>query len=987
MSLMQMSLYGAVLTLAVIAIRAVAINRLPKRTFIVLWCVVLVRLLIPFEIPCEFSVYSVLGDSAKEDGVEKDSVVRVSLTGTRETENRQNAVEDRQSAVAEYGQPESDLLSSNAALSEAEISDETNVVNKVDTVVWFVIWGIGAALCALYFVITYIRCHIEFGMSLPVQNAFVEQWLELRRAAQENVTVRNRGANKPCKLYNALHLFHYPAMDRISVRVSDRINTPLTYGVSRPVILLPKQTAWEKTEQLEYILWHEYTHIRYGDNVLKIIMVAALCLHWFNPFVWAVYFLLNRDIELACDESVIRRCGVDYKATYANMLIGMEAKRSGLMPLCNNFSQNAIEERVRAIMKIKKISIGAVIFAAGLVVGVTTAFATSAAGSAVGSTEKENDRHTDTQQRNNDLTDVSDRGSNRESTGEQNFPKLTEKVNISDKADITADQHIDLTQEEYDKLSALYLDGYENMTVSEFQDRIWRLTDTVEYIELLDRYFQEEALPEVWDHSEAWENLTAQSHDDMAFYLHFALKPLISGWWQERDFGGYVSVGEQNPSENAVQDMATFEYVTILTILDADELTVGEYINARLEVNEGIQDIFAAGYSAEELVDEEYMLTEIDSAVNTLTQRIGNDKLQVNVSYAFQPTDALKIYMSEEDFYEKYRKERQEELEKVIKPYMSFGLTCDYDARTDEGKMYFEGREVRGIIDEEQGIWITEHSGIGEGIYAEDAIEVYAVYEDGELTGLRAATAKEQEEIDRRRRQSTNESKRVGLEEEELREFPAGTAEDYDLMLSLKKPNYQQMSLADFNAALLDWANKHEDSYDRIECDRIWDDCRVDLSKEDKEFVTHTVNLSGCENAMYVRSEYTGEAEEDVCLNGDLTKLPEGDEAAYALCDLYYQFSYHVSDKQKVTVGERDRCVGGMLKGIEDFWEQTDIDELLKMEKTDIIEKLNELAKKYSTQNITFTIMPEDQIGFERMDERSLMEELHGGAEAQKKNF
>ncbi len=946
MSLMQMSLYGAVLTLAVIAIRAVAINRLPKRTFIVLWCVVLVRLLIPFEIPCEFSVYSVLGDSAKEDAVEKDSVVRVSLTGTRETENRQ-------SAVAEYDQPESDLLSSNAALSEAEISDGTNVVNKVDTVVWFVIWGIGAALCALYFVITYIRCHIEFGMSLPVQNAFVEQWLELRCAKS----------------------FRYSPAERVSVRVSDRINTPLTYGVIRPVILLPKQTAWEKTEQLEYILWHEYTHIRYGDNVLKIIMVAALCLHWFNPFVWAVYFLLNRDIELACDESVIRRCGVDYKATYANMLIGMEAKRSGLMPLCNNFSQNAIEGRVRAIMKIKKISIGAVIFAAGLVVGVTTAFATSAAG------------NTDTQQRIDNLTDVSEKWKDRTSTGDQNFPKLTEKVNISGKTDITADQHIDLTQEEYDKLSALYLDGYENMTVSEFQDRIWRLTDTVEYIELLNRYFQEEALPEVWDNSEAWENLTAQSHDDMAFYLNIALQPLINEKWEKQYFGGEVSVSEQNLPENVKRDMAMLNYMTILTILDADKLTVGEYIDTRLEVNEEIKDIFAAGYSAEELADEEYMRLEIYRAMYALTQQLSNDRLRVEVDYAFRPTDGLEAYMEEQEIYEEYFEERQEDLAKVLKPYTPFGLTFEYDVQADEGRMYFEGREVRGIIDEEQGVWITEHSGIGEGIYAEDAIEVYAVYEDGELTGLRAATAKEQEEINRRRRQSTNESKRVGLAEEELREFPAGTTEDYDLMLSLKKPNYQQMSLADFNAALLDWANEHDDSYDRIECDRIWDDCRVDLSKEDKEFVTHTVNLSGCENAMYVRSEYTGEAEEDVCLNGDLTKLPEGDEAAYAWCDLYYQFSYHVSDKQKVTVGERDRCVGGMLKGIEDFWEQTDIDELLKMEKTDIIEKLNELAKKYSTKNITFTIMPEDQIGFERMDERSLMEELHGGAEAQKKNF
>ncbi|MCM1122584.1 MAG: hypothetical protein NC416_08375 [Eubacterium sp.] len=193
-------------------------------------------------------------------------------------------------------------------------------------------------------------------------------------------------------------------------------------------------------------------------------------------------------------------------------------------------------------------------------------------------------------------------------------------------------------------------------------------------------------------------------------------------------------------------------------------------------------------------------------------------------------------------------------------------------------------------------------------------------------------------------------------------------------MLSLKKANYQRMTLADFNIALLEWGNEHSDSYDRIMCDAGWDDFRVDLSEEDKKFVTRTVNLSSNENAMYVRSLYTGKPEEDVCLGDDLTRQPQGDEAEYVWCHLYYQFCYHISDKTKVTVGERDRCVGGMQKDIEDFWEQTDIEELLKMEKTDILKKLNELAKKHSTKDITIAIMPEKS-GFECMDEREWMEE------------
>ena len=338
MSLAQMSFYGAVLTMVVIIVRALAINRLPKRTFIVLWCVVLIRLLIPFEITSVYSVYSVVGDSIEDEFTAVQSAAL--LHGGESTQ---------MSEISDMKTPThaSETTGIEVSAQSSGDSESMKMVSRTKGWVWVLIWESGAILCALLFVIVYVRCRMEFGMSLPIYNDYISQWLTKRRRS-------------------------------VSVRVSDRIDAPLTYGIIHPVILLPKKTEWEKTEQLEYILWHEYMHIHYGDNVLKLIMVVTLCIHWFNPFVWAVYFLLNRDIELACDESVVRRCGVSNKSTYANMLISMEAKRSGLVPICNNFSQNAIEERVRAIMKIKKISPAAVIFAAGLVVGVTIAFATSA---------------------------------------------------------------------------------------------------------------------------------------------------------------------------------------------------------------------------------------------------------------------------------------------------------------------------------------------------------------------------------------------------------------------------------------------------------------------------------------------------------------------------------------------------------------------------------------------------------------------------------
>ena len=77
---------------------------------------------------------------------------------------------------------------------------------------------------------------------------------------------------------------------------------------------------WKNEKQLQYVLSHEYVHIYRYDTVTKLIATLALCIHWFNPFVWVMYILFNRDIELACDESVIRQFGEKSKSAYSLML-------------------------------------------------------------------------------------------------------------------------------------------------------------------------------------------------------------------------------------------------------------------------------------------------------------------------------------------------------------------------------------------------------------------------------------------------------------------------------------------------------------------------------------------------------------------------------------------------------------------------------------------------------------------------------------------
>ena len=312
MSLMQMSVLGGVLILLIIVVRALALHRLPKAAFLVLWEVAALRLLLPF------SVRLPLGIPAP---IKHLAVAGEYLTAAVPTKPVSTGV---QSAAPAPG---------NAA---------THSVLPV-------IWLAGFALMAAYFAVCYVRAKGRFRTSCPDGTPAVQNWL-----AGQNL-------RRP-----------------LEVRQSDLVPSPLTYGILRPVILLPKDMERGDETTLTYILTHEFVHIRRFDAVTKLVFAAVLCVHWFNPLVWVMYVLANRDLELSCDECVMDTLGGKEKAPYALTLIAMEETRSRYLSIHNHFSKLAIEERIEAIMKYKKASVLAMALAVALVFGTTIAFAASA---------------------------------------------------------------------------------------------------------------------------------------------------------------------------------------------------------------------------------------------------------------------------------------------------------------------------------------------------------------------------------------------------------------------------------------------------------------------------------------------------------------------------------------------------------------------------------------------------------------------------------
>lgn len=132
------------------------------------------------------------------------------------------------------------------------------------------------------------------------------------------------------------------------VYLAEQISTPFVLGLLRPRIYLPAALQEERT----YILLHERLHIRRGDHVTRLLAYGALCLHWFNPLVWLAYVLSGQDMEMACDEAVVKKLGLGIRADYAASILSLAAGRKLAIPLA--FGAGDPKGRIRNLARWKR---------------------------------------------------------------------------------------------------------------------------------------------------------------------------------------------------------------------------------------------------------------------------------------------------------------------------------------------------------------------------------------------------------------------------------------------------------------------------------------------------------------------------------------------------------------------------------------------------------------------------------------------------------
>lgn len=310
MNIVQMSVQAGVLIAAIGAVRAIALYRLPKTSFLALWGVAVARMLIPFSFKSQWSIYNLFGRQVKDAAI-----------------------------------PEGGYVTARAGQTAMPLEPTAPSIPPLQA-----LWLGGMAVLVFVFAVLLARNYRALRGAVPVEDhAVITKWREEHR------------------LFRPLRIVR-----------SDSVSSPLSVGILRPRIIFPQEMALDQEQTLCYVLAHEYFHIRRFDTLWKLLALCAACVHWFNPLAWVMLILFNRDLELSCDEMVLRHFGGMERASYAHSLIDMAERRRSFSIIHCCFSKNAVEERIIAIMKYKKTSMLAILLALVLVAGMTTAFATGA---------------------------------------------------------------------------------------------------------------------------------------------------------------------------------------------------------------------------------------------------------------------------------------------------------------------------------------------------------------------------------------------------------------------------------------------------------------------------------------------------------------------------------------------------------------------------------------------------------------------------------
>lgn len=357
----DMSIAASWLIMAIIVLR-IFLKRLPRKITCFLWALVAIRLVCPLAVESPFSLVPdmqgrVLGYADTSDNTIQDSydvklpdytgnsakdmsgyTDNVSVTQNTDSENSQNNIKNDMNISDSSDIFQNDAgnedINADAGRNGKSLKNITDIVFNVKLSNGLIknivpIWVGGAVLMLVYASVSYILIRRRTGISVNIEK---------------------------------------------NIYICDDIATPFVLGTFVPKIYLPSSLT---DSQKVYVIAHENAHLKRLDNIWKPLGYIILSVYWFNPFVWAAYILLCRDIEIACDEKVVADKDMEYKKQYAMTLLSCSAPGKVVSACPLAFGETGVKTRIKTVLNYRKPAFWLVIVAAVACIVVVVCFMTS----------------------------------------------------------------------------------------------------------------------------------------------------------------------------------------------------------------------------------------------------------------------------------------------------------------------------------------------------------------------------------------------------------------------------------------------------------------------------------------------------------------------------------------------------------------------------------------------------------------------------------
>lgn len=325
LNILTASIHGSIIIMVILLLRPI-LKKAPKNTLCLLWLLAALRLLLPFEIQSSFSLQPELDAVAIPGAEYAEQMTSGFQSSTQDVFLPPMEMEDipvQAPDIENTQQPVDD-----AVIYEIDVPLKVKILENYEQIlVW--LWAAGAAMLLTYSAVAY-------GL--------------LKHRIRGSVVLSE------------------------GVWACGRVESAFVLGFFRPQIYL---SANLPENARDYVLAHEKCHIRRGDHWWKLLGYLTLAIHWFNPLVWLAYSLLCRDLEMACDEAVVKTMSVEERKSYSAALLTCSVRGARIAACPVAFGEVSVKQRIKNVLHYRKPGFWITIMALVLVAVVAVCFLTS----------------------------------------------------------------------------------------------------------------------------------------------------------------------------------------------------------------------------------------------------------------------------------------------------------------------------------------------------------------------------------------------------------------------------------------------------------------------------------------------------------------------------------------------------------------------------------------------------------------------------------